>query len=189
MRKSTGDTILPSPSDAYAAVQKGQYARIAGRKMSKWYTWSDALATSGTVTNSNRKKINQTAYFNAAELAAALDNVCDRVNQRVPITSWIRIQTKSSYHTTGEAVDFAGAKSFLHGAVYNAVRRTPQIKGIGQSSGGGFVGLHVDIGAVHAAKGGHQYWLIDNGAYGGGDIWLPVEPASSSRTLGYRQRP
>ncbi len=188
--QKAGTINILSPQDAYNLVQSGNQGSIKTKAVSKWYKWEDVLWTSTTINNVNRKSVSLSVYKNALKFSLALDKVCDRLGQKVPIESWVRIQKTSSNHKLGLAVDLKGSKSFLHGPVYNAIRRTPEIKGIGQSQPNWpIVGLHIDNGNGHLPPTGHQHWFIDNpgGTHYGSPINLKVEPSGSTRVLGYRQ--
>lgn len=178
-----------SPEEAYNKIQDGKYSEIKNQKISQYYTWGDVMV-SHSITSNNMRSIPLDLYKNAEKLSKALDKVSQQVGSKVPIESWIRVQSKSSNHKFGMAVDLLGTKEYLHGPVYNAVRRTPEIKGIGQSEQTWPTpGLHIDNGRGHMPPTGQQMWFNDNpgGIPFKNPTNLKLEPATSKRILRYKQ--
>ncbi len=165
------EAIPLPPQQAYQMVQAGQLSQVRTRHASLWYDWDDILKDPH-VTAGNAKTISLSAYENAVDLAGALDKVCNNLGSKAPINNWIRPGDRG-YHGRGMAVDFEGTKSWKDGPLYTAIRRTPEIRRIGQGYPS-YNGMHVDIGTVDWQGPGYQDWFIDNGSYGGGTRSLPV---------------
>lgn len=179
-----GPAIL-SPEEAHRLIQSGQYAsQVRNARISRWYYWSDTMVSS-SISEGNRKTISLQTLRNCVRMALALDKISDQINQKLSIASWIRIQTQSSYHQRGEAVDLNGTAAFKRNTVIPAARRVAEITGIGPSDDVAYVwrnsspgvhfdkgngpvqghrGLHLDVGARNPRP-GYQYWFRDNGAH------------------------
>ena len=189
-----------SAEEAYAKIQAGQAALIKDFHVSKYYTWGDVLKSETIHPKygpDRSKTIPLTTLINAQDFSKIVDKVSDSVGMKVPIESWVRVHDPKdkhplpSNHIIGVAVDFKGKKEFLHDTVYNAVRRIPEIKGIGESQPNWpEAGLHIDNGNGHMPPPGFQRWFIDNPGsktgYGSPTI-LKIEPETSKRNLDYQQ--
>ncbi len=174
------EAIPLPPQQAYQMVQAGHLSQVRTKRVSLWYNWGDILKAPH-VTAGNAKTIPLSAYENAVDLAEALDRVCNNLGSKAPINNWIRPGNRR-YHGQGLAVDFEGTKAWKDGPLYTALRRTPEIKRIGQPDNN-YPGMHADIGPNGWVP-GRQFLFIDNGYYKPGrDYTVPVFTGPQSARL------
>ncbi|WP_303674713.1 hypothetical protein [Vampirovibrio chlorellavorus] len=178
-------TIAPgsimNPETAYALIQQGKYAtHVRYAKMSRYYQWKDCIEPLlAPVGASRAKQVALETLKNSAKLASYLDIVCDRsTKSKITANSWIRIQQKSSFHTSGKAADLGGSLTFeyITGPLLRAARSVQGIN-IGIPTVRNHRSLHIDIGFRAGSPAGKpQFTFIDNGSYGGGDKWNEILP-------------
>jgi hypothetical protein len=165
-----------SASDAFKLVQAGKYhTDVKNRRISTFYYWKDVMVSS-TISDGNRKRIPLAHYQNASVLADILDNVAVEYGGKIPINSWLRIQSTGSFHTDGRAADFGASYSVCKkgGKLFTAARKVSGLKGIGYPTSPSHNSLHVDIGSSGGRKQGYHLIFIDNGFDGGGYESLKV---------------
>lgn len=179
---------IMSAQTAYSLIQQGKYqTHVKFAKMSRYYLWRDCIEPIlAPVGASRAKTVALSTYQNASRLATYLDLICDRTDKKkIAINSWIRIQTKSSFHTTGKAADLGGSLSFAYitTKVLRAARSVKDIH-IGIPTNPGHRSLHIDIGDRRGApEGKPQFTFIDNGSYGGGDKWNEILPPPGTQPV------
>lgn len=157
---------LMSPETAYKLVQQGKYhTDVKNAKLSRFYNWSD-LMVSSSINDANRKSIPLSAYQNAAKLGKALDKLVQATGgKKITANSWHRIQTRSSNHTTGGAVDLGGSLSYAYikNTLYPAARHITDFKGVGYPTKATHRSLHLDILENHGCPANMQFDFVDNG--------------------------
>ncbi len=156
---------IMNPETAYALIQQGKYiTHVRYAKMSRYYQWGDVMV-SDTV-KGREKQIPLDKLRIAAKLSLGLDKLCDATGKKkIPVNSWIRIQARSSNHTSGGAADLGGTLSYdyIKGTLYPAARRIGDFKGVGYPTKATHRSLHLDILANHGCPANMQFDFVDNG--------------------------